>query len=161
MFSIINHSLSPQAQITPAIYEGDFVKKQIMHVIGRDVALLSKEDEDYISLTDIARYKDRERSDYVLQNWMRNRSTIEFIGLWEKLYNPDFKSIEFDGFKNQAGSNGFSLTPKRWIDHTNAIGIQSRPGRSGGTFAHRDIAFEFASWISSEFKLYLIVEFQR
>jgi hypothetical protein len=92
---------------------------------------------------------------------MRNRSTIEFIGLWEQLHNPDFNSIEFDGFKNEAGSNSFSLTPKRWITTTNAIGIISKAGRYGGTYAHQDIAFEFASWISAEFKLYLLKEFQR
>jgi hypothetical protein len=92
---------------------------------------------------------------------MRNRSTIEFIGLWETFNNPNFNSIEFDGIKNMAGSNSFSLTPKRWIDSTNAIGIVSKTGRYGGTFAHKDIAFEFATWISAEFKFYLIREFQR
>jgi hypothetical protein len=92
---------------------------------------------------------------------MRNRSTIEFIGLWEQFNNPNFNSIEFDGIKSMAGSNGFSLTPKRWIEATNAIGIVSRAGRYGGTFAHKDIAFEFASWLSAEFKFYLIKEFQR
>lgn len=118
-------------------------------------------DDDYISLTDIARHRDKERSDYILQNWMRNRSTIEFLGLWEQLNNPDFNSIEFDGFKNMAGSNSFSMTPKRWIDSTKSVGIVSKAGRYGGTYAHRDIAYEFASWISAEFKLYLVVEFQR
>ena len=117
--------------------------------------------EEFISLTDIARFRDNERSDYILQNWMRNRSTIEFIGLWETFNNPNFNSIEFDGIKNMAGSNSFSLTPKRWIDVTKAIGIVSKTGRYGGTFAHRDIAFEFASWLSAEFKFYLIKEFQR
>lgn len=125
------------------------------------VSVLSDKKDDYISLSDIAKYKDGERSDYILQNWMRNRSTIEFIGLWEQLHNPDFNSIEFDGFKNEAGSNSFSLTPKRWITTTNAIGIISKAGRYGGTYAHQDIAFEFASWISAEFKLYLLKEFQR
>jgi len=137
------------------------MKKQTIHVIGQQITVLTKENEEYVSLTDIAKYKDSERSDYILQNWMRNRNTIEFIGLWEKVHNPDFNSIEFDGLKNQAGSNSFSLTPKRWIEKTNAKGIQSKSGRYGGTFAHRDIAFEFASWISPEFKLYLIIEFQR
>ncbi len=98
------------------------MKKQKIDVKGTEVVIFSKEKEDYISLTDIAKYKDSERSDYILQNWMRNRSTIEFIGLWEQLHNPDFNSIEFDGFKNEAGSNSFSLTPKRWIAATNAIG---------------------------------------
>ncbi len=99
--------------------------------------------------------------DHTIQNWMRNRDTIEFIGLWETIHNPIFKPLEFEGFKNEAGSNSFSLTPKRWIDATDAIGIISKSGRYGGTFAHQDIAFEFASWISAEFKLYLLQEFQR
>ncbi|OGL42758.1 MAG: DNA-binding protein [Candidatus Schekmanbacteria bacterium RBG_13_48_7] len=137
------------------------MKKITITVKDSIITIIKINESDYISLTDIAKYKDPERSDYILQNWMRNRSTIEFIGLWEILHNNNFNSIEFDGFKNQAGSNTFSLTPKRWIAYTNAIGIVSKSGRYGGTFAHRDIAFEFASWISSEFKLYLIKEFQR
>ncbi|MBP7152058.1 MAG: KilA-N domain-containing protein [Paludibacteraceae bacterium] len=136
-------------------------KKSAINVKGLAVSIISQHQEDYISITDIARYRDAERSDYILQNWMRNRSTIEFIGLWEQLRNPDFNSIEFDGIKNMAGSNSFSLTPKRWIEATNAKGIVSKTGRYGGTYAHKDIAFEFASWISAEFKMYLIVEFQR
>ena len=130
-------------------------------VKGTEITISNRNEFDYISLTDIARHRDAERSDYILQNWLRNRSTIEFIGLWEQLHNPLFNSIEFDGIKNLSGSNSFSLTPKRWIESTNAIGIVSKSGRYGGTFAHKDIAFEFASWISSEFKLYLITEFQR
>ena len=137
------------------------MKNQKITVQGNSVSVLKQEKSDYISLTDIARYKDKKRSDYILQNWLRNRSTIEFIGLWEQIHNPDFKSIEFDGFKNEAGSNSFSLTPSRWINATNAIGIISKKGRYGGTDAHQDIAFEFASWISAEFKLYLLKEFQR
>lgn len=136
-------------------------KNKTLLVKGTEITISGRGENDYISLTDIARYRDAERSDYILQNWLRNRSTIEFIGLWEQLNNPSFNSIEFDGFKNLAGSNSFSLTPKRWIESTNAIGIVSKTGRYGGTFAHKDIAFEFASWISSEFKLYLITEFQR
>ena len=136
-------------------------KKSTINVQGLAVSIISQAQDDYISITDIARYRDAERSDYILQNWLRNRSTIEFIGLWEQLRNPGFNSIEFDGIKNMAGSNSFSLTPKRWIETTNAIGIVSKTGRYGGTFAHKDIAFEFASWISTEFKMYLIVEFQR
>jgi len=116
---------------------------------------------DYLSLTDIARYKDSKRSDYILQNWMRSKDTIEFLGLWERINNYNFNSIEFDGIKNQAGVNSFILTPKQWINTTNAIGIISKAGRYGGTYAHKDIAFEFASWISAEFKLFLIKEFQR
>jgi len=136
-------------------------KNKKINVKGVDIALYEDNKEDFISLTDIARHRDDERSDYILQNWMRNRSTIEFVGLWEKFNNPDFNSIEFDGIKNMAGSNSFSLTPKRWIESTNAIGIISKTGRYGGTFAHKDIAFEFATWLSAEFKFYLIKEFQR
>jgi hypothetical protein len=138
------------------------VKKETISVHGTDIVILNQTGEDYISLTDIARYRDAERSDYILQNWMRNRSTIEFIGLWELFNNPDFNSIEFDGIKSMAGSNSFSLTPKRWIESTHAIGIMTKTGRyGGGTYAHKDIAFEFASWLSAEFKFYLIHEFQR
>ncbi|OGU36432.1 MAG: DNA-binding protein [Ignavibacteria bacterium GWB2_35_6b] len=136
-------------------------KNKKINVHGTEIILYQQDQEDFVSLTDIARYRDIERSDYILQNWMRNRSTIEFIGLWEQFNNPNFNSIEFDGIKNMAGSNSFSLTPKRWIETTNAIGIVSKTGRYGGTFAHKDIAFEFASWLSSEFKFYLIKEFQR
>ena len=134
-------------------------KKTIVH--GTPIVFYESNKQDFISLTDIARYRDQERSDYILQNWLRNRSTIEFIGLWEQFHNPDFNSIEFDGIKNMAGSNSFSLTPKRWIQTTNAKGIVSKTGRYGGTFAHKDNAFEFATWLSAEFKFYLIKEFQR
>ena len=137
-------------------------KKSTIKVQGTAINIISQKETDYICLTDIAKHRDTERGDYILQNWLRNRNTIEFIGLWEKLNNPNFNSIEFDGFKKQAGLNNFSLTPKRWVSSTNAIGITSKSGRyGGGTYAHRDIAFEFASWISPEFKLYLIKEFQR
>ena len=100
-------------------------------------------------------------TDYIIQNWLRNRNTIELLVFCERIYNPDFKPIEFDGFRKQAGLNSFTLTPKQWIAKTNAIGIISKPGRYGGTYAHKDIAFEFASWISIEFKLFIIKEFQR
>ena len=129
--------------------------------LNTEVSIKQHHKVDFISLTDIARYKDKERSDYILQNWMRNRETIEFLGLWEKINNDGFNSIEFDGIKMQAGVNSFTLTPKRWVEKTSAIGIISKAGRYGGTYAHRDIAFEFASWISAEFKLFLIKEFQR
>ena len=120
---------------------------------GIQIYVFQHKEGDFISLTDIARFKDSERSDYLLQNWMRNRSTIEFLGLWESINNPDFNPIEFDGFKNEAGANSFSLTPKRWIGSTRALGMITKSGRyGGGTFAHKDIAFEFASWISPEFK---------
>lgn len=130
-------------------------------VLSKEVRIYSKDQEDYICLTDMARYKDSERTDYIIQNWLRNRTTIEFLGIWEHLNNPAFNHIEFDGFRRQAGLNSFVLTAKQWIEKTGAIGIVSKPGRYGGTYAHKDIAFEFASWISVEFKLYLIKEFQR
>ena len=117
---------------------------------------------DYISLTDLARFKDLQRFDYIIQNWLRSKHTLEYIGTWELLYNPNFNSTEFDGFKNEAGSHYFVMTPKKWIASTNATGIISKQGRyNSGTFAHPDIAFEFASWISAEFKLYLVKEFER
>jgi len=125
------------------------------------ISIENNQNKDFISLTDIARYRDKDRSDYILQNWMRSKSTIEFLGLWERINNEDFNSIEFDGIRNEAGTNSFVLTPKKWIKSTNAIGIKSKAGRYGGTYAHKDIAFEFASWISAEFKLFLIKEFQR
>jgi len=136
-------------------------KKSTIEVQGTAITILSGQQDDYISLTDIARYKDSERTDYLIQNWLRNRNTIEFLGVWERLNNPSFNPIEFDGIKNQAGLNSFILTAKRWIEATRAVGLISKAGRYGGTFAHRDIAFEFASWISVEFRLYLIREFQR
>lgn len=109
-------------------------KKKVILVKENLINIIVVNKQDYISLTDIARYRDAERSDYILQNWLRNRSTIEFVGLWEQLNNPTFNSLEFDGIKNQAGTNSFSLTPKRWIETTNAIGIVSKTGRYGGTF---------------------------
>lgn len=112
-------------------------------------------------MTDIAKYKNPENAFIIIANWMRNRSTIEYLGLWEQLHNPNFKPIEFDRFRNEAGGNGFALTPQQWIKATDAIGIVSKPGRYGGTYAHSDIAFEFASWISPEFKLYIIKDYQR
>jgi hypothetical protein len=126
-----------------------------------EVAVITLNDSDYISLTDIAKYKNAIHADDVIKNWMRNRNTIELLGLWETIHNPDFKPVEFDGFRKEAGLNSFVLTPKKWIETTKAIGIISKSGRYGGTFAHKDIAFEFASWISIEFKLYIIKEFQR
>ena len=136
------------------------MKKKIK-IDNLEIVLYSKNEAEYISLTDMARFKDTDRTNYIIQNWMRSRNTIEFIGLWEQLNNQNFKSIEFDAFKNEAGSNTFSLTPQRWIESTNAIGIISKSGRYGGTFAHKDIAFEFATWLSPTFKLYLINEYQR
>ncbi|MGF7184773.1 hypothetical protein GGQ84_000858 [Desulfitispora alkaliphila] len=136
-------------------------KNRKIDVQGREVVINVVNNEDYISITDIAKYKDEKRTDYIIQNWLRNRNTIEFLGIWEKLNNPNFNPIEFEGFRNQAGLNSFVLTSKKWIEATNAIGLAAKAGRYGGTYAHKDIAFEFASWVSVEFKLYLIKEFQR
>ena len=135
--------------------------KATIDVQGTAVTVLSQANDDYISLTDIAKHKEPGRSDHVIQNWIRNRNSIEFLGVWERLNNAGFKPLEFEGFRNRAGLNSFVLTPRQWIDATHAIGLVSKPGRYGGTYAHKDIAFEFASWISVEFKLYLIKEFQR
>ncbi len=132
-----------------------------IHVFDKEISLLTRNSEDYICITDIARYKEKGRTDHIIQNWMRNRNTLEFLGIWEQLNNPDFKPLEFEGLRNKAGLNSFVLTPGQWIDRTGAIGIFSKAGRYGGTYAHKDIAFEFASWISVGFKLYLIKEFQR
>ena len=120
-------------------------KNKKIEVKGNEITLFAVKEDDYISLTDMARYRDTERTNYIIQNWMRTRSAIEFCGLWEQLNNPNFKSIEFDAFKNESGSNSFTLTPQKWINATNAIGIISKSGRYGGTFAHKDIAFEFAT----------------
>ena len=137
------------------------MSKTKLNVNELEIVLIKQDKEEYISLTDMARFRDSDRTDYIIQNWMRNRNTIEFLGLWEQLNNSNFKPIEFDGFRNEAGLNSFTLTPKKWILSTGAIGIISKPGRYGGTYAHKDIAFEFASWLSPKFKLYLITEYQR
>lgn len=131
-------------------------KNEIIIVKGITVATFKLENEDYISLTDIARNKNAEEPKDIVKNWMRSRTTIEFIGLWEQLNNPNFKGVEFDSFLFEAGSNAFTLSPSKWIESTNAKGIISKQGKNGGTFAHKDIAFEFASWVRSGFKLYLI-----
>lgn len=116
---------------------------------------------DYISLTDIAKYKNTDDPRFVIQNWMRNRNTLEFIGLWEALNNPNFNRVQFDTFRSEAGLNRFTMTPGKWIESTDAIGIVSKAGRYGGTYAHYDIAMEFASWLSPEFKLYIIQDYKR
>ena len=135
--------------------------KSVIHAKDTDIAVISAiGQDDYISLTDIARYRSDEPKD-VIKNWLRSKATIEFLGLWEELNNPNFKGVEFDSFRNEAGANTFTLSPQKWIDATNAIGIISRSGRYGGTYAHKDIAFEFASWVSPEFKLYIIKDYQR
>lgn len=134
-------------------------EKRLLKVKGVEISLLSVKTEDYISLTDMVKSFGDETMIY---SWMRNRNTLEFIGIWEQLNNSSFKGNEFVTFKMQSGLNKFNLTPQKWIKATNAIGIISKPGRyGGGTFAHKDIAFEFGSWLSPEFKLYLIKEFQR
>lgn len=134
---------------------------ELIDVQGNEVTVISRNQQDFISLTDIAKYRNRNAPADIVKNWLRSRSTIEFLGLWEQLNNPDFKLVEFDQFRNEAGANYFVLSPQRWIETTNAIGLISKSGRYGGTYAHKDIAFEFASWISPQFKLYLIKEFQR
>ena len=135
--------------------------KDVIHANGIDIGIYTTDFEnEFISLTDIARYKSDEPT-AVIQNWMRGRDVIEFLGLWEELHNPNFKPLEFEGFKIQAGANAFTMSPKKWIEKTGAIGINSKSGRYGGTFAHTDIAFEFASWISPEFKLYIIKDYKR
>jgi len=136
------------------------MKKEI-EVKGINVKVYESQSKEYISLSDIARYRDQKRTDYIIKNWLKTRSTIELLGLWEQLYNPFFNSIEFDGIRIQSGLNSFILTPKKWINSTHAIGIISKQGKYGGTFAHKDIALEFASWVSIEFKLYLITELKR
>ncbi|MDR1263883.1 MAG: KilA-N domain-containing protein [Oscillospiraceae bacterium] len=129
---------------------------------GMEIAVLSKgTDDDFISLTDIAKYKNAEYPSDVIQNWMRNRGTVEFLGLWEKLYNPNFNYLEFEVIDHEAGRNGFVLTPKRWIENVNAIGMISKQGRYAAAYAHKDIAFKFAAWISAEFELYVIRDYQR
>ncbi|MFH1875932.1 MAG: KilA-N domain-containing protein [Candidatus Omnitrophota bacterium] len=135
------------------------MSKRAIIVKGSKITIITAHEADYISLTDMAK---RFGDDTIIYNWIRNRNTIEFLGIWERIYNPDFNPVEFERFKNEAGLNRFSLSPKKWVDATNAIGIISKAGRyGGGTFAHKDIAFEFGSWLSAEFKLYLIKEFQR
>ena len=135
--------------------------KETIHAKGLDISIYTEDfQNEFISLTDIARYKSDEPKD-VIKNWMRSKDTIEFLGLWEQLHNNGFKGVEFDSFRKQAGSNAFTMSPQKWIENTNAIGIVSKSGRNGGTFAYSDIAFEFASWISAEFKLYIIKDYKR
>lgn len=138
------------------------IKKETIEAKGVEIQVYTEDfKNDYISLTDIARYKNSEEPNMVVANWMRNHNTIEYLGIWEQLNNPDFKPIEFEGFLKEAGSNAFTLSPKKWAESTNAIGLFVKVGRGGGTFAHKDIAFKFASWISAEFELYIIKDYQR
>ncbi len=136
--------------------------KETIHAQGIEIGIYTTDFEnEFISLTDIAKYKSDDPA-AVIQNWMRNRDVIEFLGLWETLHNTNFKPLEFEGFKNEAGANAFTMSPQKWIKATNAIGIVSKSGRyGGGTFAHSDIAMEFASWISAEFKLYIVKDYRR
>jgi hypothetical protein len=136
-------------------------KKESVQVQGTEIAVLVHRQDDYISLTDMARYKNAEATGLVISHWMSTRYTVEFMGIWEKFNNPHFNITEFSNIRNESGSNGFVLSSKQWVEKTNAIGIIAKPGRYGGTYAHRDIAFEFATWLSPEFKFYLIKEFQR
>ena len=137
------------------------VIKDTLHANGVDIGIYTQYFEnEFISLTDIARYKSDDPT-AVIQNWMRNRDVIEFLGLWERLHNPDFKPLEFEGFRKQAGANAFTMSPRKWIDATNAIGIVSKSGRYGGTYAHSDIAMSFATWISPEFQLYIMKDYRR
>ena len=138
----------------------DSIKSQII-VKKRKIHVLRIDNKDYISLTDLARYADEDDPRFPIQNWMRNKDVISYLGLWEQLNNENFKGVEFDTFKNEAGSNKFKISPQKWIKETNAIGIISKSGNNGGTYAISDIALEFTSWLSPEFKLYVIQEFQR
>ena len=138
--------------------------QSVIHADGVDISVVTTigSEDDFISLTDMARHRNPEFPADVVKNWLRLRSTIEFLGLWEQMNNPDFKLVEFDQFKNDAGSNAFVMSPQKWVKETNAIGLVSKSGRyGGGTYAHKDIAFEFASWLSPEFKLYIIKDYQR
>ena len=135
--------------------------KDTIHANGIDIGIYTQDFEnEFLSLTDIARYKSDEPT-AVIQNWMRNRDVIEFLGLWERLHNPNFNPLEFEGFRKQAGANAFTMSPKKWIEATNAIGIVSKAGRYGGTYAHSDIAMSFATWISPEFQLYIMKDYRR
>ncbi|MBO4693077.1 MAG: KilA-N domain-containing protein [Clostridia bacterium] len=136
--------------------------KETIHAKGIDIGIYTTDFEnEFISLTDIARYKNDDDPRFVIQNWMRNRNTIEFLGVWEQLHNPDFNRVQFDTFRNESGLNRFTMTPSKWIDNTNSIGIISKSGRYGGTYAHSDIAMSFASWISPEFQLYIMKDYRR
>ena len=130
-----------------------------INVDNKEISVISIDERDYISLTDMV--KNIENGLALIEKWLRNKNTIEFLGIWEEMYNPNFNSPEFEGIKNEAGLNRFILSVKQWIEKTNAIGIIAKAGRYGGTYAHKDLAFEFASWVSPQFKLYLLREFQR
>ena len=136
-------------------------KKQTIHINGSDIVILKQKTDDYISLTDMAKYKNAEATGIVISHWLSTRYALDYLGIFERLNNPDFNVTEFGNIRNEAGSNGFVLTVKQWVERTGAIGIISTPGRYGGTYAHRDIALEFASWLSAELKYYMVRELQR
>ncbi len=137
------------------------MKKDTIYAKGIEIGIYTKDfQNEYISMTDIAKFKSDDPNNSI-RNWMRNKETMEFLGIWEQLHNPDFNPIEFDGFRKQAGLNAFTMSPTKWIEGVNAIGIVTKAGRYGGTYAHSDIALEFASWISAEFKLYIMKDYQR
>jgi len=136
-------------------------KKETVNVQGTEITLLTHKQDDYISLTDMARYKNADATGLIIAHWMRTGYTLNFLGAWEQLHNPNFNVTDFGNIKMESTDNAFSISTKQWTERTNAIGIIAKPGRYGGTYAHRDIAFEFATWLSPEFKLYLITEFQR
>lgn len=135
------------------------MKNRIINVKGAEVTIATRHEQDYISLTDMVRNFDGGSA--LIEQWLKNKDTVLFLGVWEQLNNPGFKSLEFEGIRNEAGRNSFFLSAKKWIEATGAIGVHAKAGRYGGTYAHKDIAFEFGSWLSPEFKLYLIKEFQR
>lgn len=137
------------------------ITKSELEVNDNKIKVITIDNKEFISLTDLARYADEDDPRYPIQNWLRNKDVIAYLGLWEKLNNENFKGVEFDAFKNEAGSNKFKISPQKWIKETNAIGIISKSGNNGGTYARSDIALEFASWLSPEFKLYVIQEFER
>lgn len=142
------------------LLKNNLIREEI-NVKENKIGIIKFGNSEYISLTDLARYADEDDPRYPIQNWMRNKDVISYLGLWESVNNENFKGVEFDTFKNEAGSNKFKISPQKWINETNAIGIISKSGNGGGTYAHSDIALEFASWLSPEFKFYLITEFER
>ena len=134
------------------------MKSKIIKVKGIEISVINHKNDDYISLTDMLKAKD---GGFFIANWLRNRNTMEFLGIWERVYNPTFNCVEFDAIKSQAGLNSYRISVKEWISKTNALGLLASAGRYGGTYAHKDIAFEFGMWISAEFEIYLVKEFQR
>ena len=139
------------------------IKKEVLHAKGIDISIYTEDyHNEYISLTDIAKYRNEDDPRFVIQNWMRNRNTVEFLGVWESLHNPEFNRVQFEAVKSEAGLNRFVMTPSKWIEQMNAIGMTTKAGRyGGGTYAHSDIAMSFATWISPEFQLYIMKDCRR